>query len=253
MSHFILLTNDDSIFSPGIKVLEKYLKNIGDIMVVAPDREKSAVSFGLTTTQPLRVNKVDETHYAISGTPVDCVYMATKIIIEKKPDIVISGINLGANLGEDTIYSGTVAGAFQSSLLGIPAIAISAIEDGNGGYDLESAGKIIADIAKYILDNPLPEGKILSINVPPSPKGIKIARLGHKRYDAEIVKKSDPRGREYYWIGPGNITTFGSDNSDVNVIKEGYASVVPLSLNFFDNELYDELKGKENEFFKEMV
>jgi 5'-nucleotidase len=179
--------------------------------------------------------------------------MATKIIIEKKPDIVISGINLGANLGEDTIYSGTVAGAFQSSLLGIPAIAISAIEDGNGGYDLESAGKIIADIAKYILDNPLPEGKILSISVPPSPKGIKLARLGHKRYDAEIVKKSDPRGREYYWIGPGNITTFGSDNSDVNVIKEGYASVVPLSLNFFDNELYDELKGKENEFFKEMV
>ncbi len=253
LNRFILLTNDDSIFSPGIIALENYLKELGDILVVAPDREKSAVSFGLTTTSPLRINKVDKSHYAINGTPVDCVYMATKIIAKRKPDIVVSGINLGANLGEDTIYSGTVAGAFQASLLGIPSIAISSIENKDRKYDLESAGDIINKIVRYIFKNPLPEGKILSINVPRSPNGVKITHLGHKRYEAEITKNRDPRGREYYWIGPGKITTFGSNDSDVNVVKNGYASVTPLSLNFSDEQLYTELKEKENEIFKTMV
>jgi len=253
MKKRILITNDDSIFSEGIKKLEEGIKDLGEVFVVAPDREKSAVSFGITTTAPLRINRIDKHHYAISGTPVDCVYLATKVLLKEKPDIVISGINHGANLGEDTIYSGTVAGAFQASLLGIQAIAISVIEGADNKYDFNLAVNILKKIISFLQKSPLPEGNILSINVPYKAKGIKLTKLGHKRYDAEVIEKSDPRGHKYYWIGPGKITVFGEDSSDVKAIENGYVSVTPLSLNFFDNNLYDLLKDKENEIFEKMV
>ena len=253
MKRKILITNDDSIFAEGIKRLEQGLKEFGSVYTVAPDREKSAVSFGITTNSPLRISRVDEFHYAISGTPVDCVYLATKVLLKEKPDIVISGINHGANIGEDTIYSGTVAGAFQASLLGIQAIAVSVIENKDNIYDFESAIKVSKSIVKFLLNNPLPEGTILSINVPFKPKGVKLTKLGHKRYDAEVIEKMDPRGNKYYWIGPGKITVFGEDSTDVKAVESGYISVTPLSLNFFNDELYGFLKEKENEIFKEMV
>jgi len=248
----ILITNDDSIFSSGIKALEDCLKDFGTVYVVAPDREKSAISFALTTNEPLRIEKVDELHYAVTGTPVDCVYLATKVIIKKKPDLVVSGINHGANLGEDTIYSGTVGGAFQASLLGFQSIAVSAIENEKREYDFNYASKIIRSVSKYLLENPLGEGKILSINVPYNPKGARITKLGHKRYDAEVVKKIDPRGGEYFWIGAGRISTFGREDSDVNAIENNYVSITPLSLDFSNNNLFDKLKNAENEIFKDL-
>ncbi len=249
----IVITNDDSIFSDGIRALEEELKKLGEVFVVAPDREKSAVSFGITTNEPLRIIEIDKNHYAVTGTPVDCVYLAVKVILDEKPDLLISGINHGANLGEDTIYSGTVAGAFQASLLGIRAFAVSSIENSEGDYDLESAVRISLEFAKYLLNQPPVEGKIFSINVPYSPKGVRFAKLGHKRYEAEIKEILDPRGNKFYWIGPGKILTFGESDSDVKLIESGYASVVPLYLNFSDGDEFKRLKGKENEIFKEMV
>ena len=189
----ILLTNDDSIFSPGLKALEEALSGLGDLYVVAPDTEKSAVSFTLTIQQPLRVNRLDQRHFAVSGTPTDCAYLGIKTLLPKRPDFVVSGINLGANLGEDTIYSGTVAGAFQSSLLGVPALAVSAIENREGEYDFTAASRIVRKLIPFLLDHPLEEGKILSVNVPFRPKGVLFSKLGHKRYDSEIVEKVDPR------------------------------------------------------------
>ncbi len=249
----IVLTNDDSIFSEGIRILEEELKKIGEVFVVAPDREKSAVSFGITTNAPLKVVKVDSNHYAVTGTPVDCVYLAVKVILDEKPDLLISGINLGANLGEDTIYSGTVAGAFQASLLGIRAFAISSIENGDGDYDLMSSAKIAREFSEFLIREPVLEGRIYSINVPYSPKGIRFSKLGHKRYEAELKEIVDPRGNKYYWIGPGKVLTFGDKDSDVRVVEEGYASVVPLYLNFSDEAEFERLKGKEDEIFKKMV
>lgn len=243
----ILLTNDDSIFSPGLKALEEALSGLGDLYVVAPDTEKSAVSFTLTIQQPLRVNRLDQRHFAVSGTPTDCAYLGIKTLLPKRPDFVVSGINLGANLGEDTIYSGTVAGAFQSSLLGVPALAVSAIENREGEYDFTAASRIVRKLIPFLLDHPLEEGKILSVNVPFRPKGVLFSKLGHKRYDSEIVEKVDPRGKPYYWIGPGHIRTFGEEESDVKTVEKGYASVAPLSLDFCDERLYEGLKkGEEN-------
>ncbi len=253
MKKNILITNDDSIFAEGIKRLENGVKEFGNVYTVAPDREKSAVSFSITTNSPLRISKVDDYHYAVSGTPVDCVYLATKVLLKEKPNIVISGINHGPNVGEDTIYSGTVAGAFQASLLGIQAIAISVIDNQEGEYDFDSAVKVLKELIPFLLDNPLPEGNILSINVPYSPKGVKFTKLGHKRYDAEVIEKQDPRGNKYYWIGPGKITTFGENESDVKAVENGFVSITPLSLNFFDSNLYKILKERENEIFKKMV
>ncbi len=249
----ILLTNDDSVFSEGIRVLERELESIGEVFVVAPDREKSAVSFGITTNAPLSVVEIDTHHFAITGTPVDCVYIAYKKILREKPDIVISGINHGANLGEDTIYSGTVAGAFQASLLGIKAFAISSIEGSDGQFDLSSAAKIAKAFVEFLINQPVNEGEIFSINVPYSPKGVKFARLGHKRYDAELKEITDPRGRKFYWIGPGKVLTFGEPDSDVKLVENGYASVVPLKLNFFDEERFLRLKRKAYEIFKKAL
>ncbi len=226
----ILLTNDDGLYAEGISVLSEELTNLGQIYIVAPDQEKSASSLALTLHHPLRVKPVKNNRYAVSGTPADCVYLAVQKFLPRLPDLIISGINHGPNLGQqDTSYSGTVAGAKQGAFLDIPSMAVSLIPDKEGCFFFAAAAKIVHTLARNILENSLPQGIFLNINIPSPPwKGIKIAKLGQKRYNPRVIEKEDPRGRLYYWIGTGNPKAIGDKDSDVMVIKKGYITVTPL-------------------------
>ena len=226
----ILLTNDDGFYAEGISVLFDELKNLGEVFIIAPDQEKSASSLALTLHHPLRVKQVKQNVYAVSGTPADCVYLAVQKFLPRLPDLLISGINHGPNLGQqDTSYSGTVAGAKQGAFLDITSIAVSLISDKDGHFFFETAAKIVHALARKILENSLPQGMFLNVNIPSPPlKGIKIAHLGQKRYNPRVIEKKDPRGRLYYWIGTGNPKAIGEENSDVMVIQEGYMTLTPL-------------------------
>ena len=226
----ILLTNDDGFFSAGLEALEQEMRNLGEVYITAPDRERSAASLSLTLHSPLRVKKIRDRVFAVDGTPTDCVYMAVQKLCPRKPDILISGINPGPNLGQqDIAYSGTVAGAIQGSFLKIPSIAVSLMHGPDKNFDFALAAHLAYKIARSILNNPLPEGITLNINIPPSPvKGIRLAKLGEKRYNPEITARIDPRNRTYFWIGTGTPRAIGDGDSDVKIIKEGYATVTPL-------------------------
>jgi 5'-nucleotidase len=226
----ILLTNDDGFFSEGLEILAQALKPLAQVYIVAPDREKSATSLALSLHRPLRVKKVRTNIYAIDGTPADCVYMAVQKLLPRKPDLLISGPNPGPNLGQqDTAYSGTVAGAIQGTFLQIPSVALSILHDTEKNFHYDHAIKIAVVLIKKILKIPPKEGITLNINIPPPPvKGIKVVKLGQKRYNPEIIEKTDPRNRTYFWIGTGQPRAIGEKNSDVMVIKEGYITVTPL-------------------------
>jgi 5'-nucleotidase len=226
----VLLTNDDGFFSEGLEVLARKLKSLALVYIVAPDREKSATSLALSLHKPLRVKEVRKNIYAIDGTPADCVYMAVQKLLPRKPDLLISGPNPGPNLGQqDTAYSGTVAGAIQGTFLQIPSVALSILHDAEKNFHYDHAIKIAFVLIKQILKTPPEAGITLNINIPPPPvKGIKVVKLGQKRYNPEIIEKTDPRNRTYFWIGTGQPTAIGDNYSDVNVIKEGYVTVTPL-------------------------
>lgn len=235
----ILLTNDDGFYSEGIEALSRHLEILGEIFVVAPDRERSATSLSLTLHHPLRVKKIRQNVFAVDGTPADCVYLALQKFLPRKPDLLISGINAGPNLGQQDIsYSGTVAGAIQGTFLKIPSIAVSLLPDERHRYSFDRPAGIVTLIARNLLKTKLPEGVTLNINIPPPPiKGIKIAKLGQKRYSPEIIIKKDPRKNAYYWIGTGKPRPEGGRDSDVMVVKKGYISVTPLHANSTDFEL----------------
>lgn len=226
----ILVTNDDGFFSEGLEGLARALNAIAQVYIVAPDREKSATSLALSLHRPLRIKKVRKNVYAVDGTPADCVYMAVQKLLPRKPDLLISGPNPGPNLGQqDTAYSGTVAGALQGTFLQIPSIALSILHDEEKNFHYEDAIQIAIVLIKNILKNPPGEGITLNINIPPPPiKGIKVVKLGQKRYNPEIIEKTDPRNRTYFWIGTGQPKAIGDKNSDVMVIKEGHITVTPL-------------------------
>jgi 5'-nucleotidase len=240
----ILLTNDDGFFSPGIEALAQHLERQAQIYVVAPDQERSATSLALNLHRPLRVKNIKENIYAVDGTPADCVYLAIQKILPRKPDLLISGINPGPNLGQQDIsYSGTVAGALQGSFLQIPSMAVSVLHDARGEFHYDTAVKICLFLMNKILNNSLPRDIALNINIPPPPiKGIKFAKLGQKRYNPEISERQDPRNRIYYWIGTGNPKAVGDSDSDVMVIKEGYVTITPLHKDLTD---YKVLKDRE--------
>lgn len=230
MKPLIFLTNDDGFFAEGIEALSRNLKDLGRIYVVAPDRERSTTSLSLTLRRPLRVKKIKTNTYAVDGTPADCVYIALKKLLPQKPSLLISGINKGPNLGQQDIsYSGTVAAAIQGTFLQIPSMAVSLLSDKNHQYSYDFSAKIVKSIVMKLLENKLPEKMTLNINFPPPPfKGIKLTKLGQKRYNPEVIEKKDPRKDSYYWIGPGNPKAEGAKNSDVMVVKEGYISITPL-------------------------
>jgi len=234
----ILLTNDDGFYSEGIQVLKNKLKREADVTIVAPDSEKSATSLALTLHHPLRVKKIDPNTYAVTGTPADCITIAVQNILPFKPDLIISGMNPGPNLGQqDTSYSGTVAGAVQGTFLGIPSLAVSILPDKNGNFSFEFSAEFIMSLSKQLISAPLPEGITLNINIPSPPvKGVKISKLGQKRYHPEIICKKDPRGRDYYWIGTGTPKAVGDANSDVHVIQQGYITLTPLHKDTTDHK-----------------
>ncbi len=226
----ILITNDDGIHSEGIKVLEEALQEIGDVYVVAPESEMSGASHSLTLSRPLRIRQIDERHWTVDGTPTDCVTFAINRILspDKLPHICASGINHGANLGDDATYSGTVAGAMESTILGIPGIAFSLVA--NRHHDFTEAAKVAGKLMRKAIEEGLPNGTLLNVNVPKGvPKGVRVTKQGFKNAKPIISEHTDPRGKFYYWIGEER-SGFHADEggTDFEAIDEGYVSVTPM-------------------------
>jgi len=238
LSPLILLTNDDGFFAEGIQALFRGLKDLGRLFIVAPDREKSASSLALSLRQPLRVQRIKSNVYAVDGTPADCIYLAMKRFLPRTPDLIVSGMNPGPNLGQqDVSYSGTVSAAVQGTFFQVPSIAVSLIADQDGDFHYREGARLVHRIAKFLMKHRLPEGITLNINIPPPPlKGVKITKVGIKRYVPEIIEKKDPRGNSYYWIGRGNPKIIGSKDSDVLAAHEGYMTITPLRIDLTDDE-----------------
>ncbi|MEE8299228.1 MAG: 5'/3'-nucleotidase SurE [Thermodesulfobacteriota bacterium] len=246
MSKRILISNDDGINSEGLHKLHEILKTLGEVYVVAPDRDQSAVSHSLTLYRPLRLDKISDFVYTVDGTPTDCVNLAINgILRDKKPDLVVSGINKGENVGDDITYSGTVSAAMEGTLLGIPSIALSLV--GRSDFNFDYALYHSELIAKYVLENKLPEDTLLNVNIPNLPgeqiKGIMITRQGKRLYDNPIVEKVDPRGKKYYWIGGDELGFLDIEGSDIMAVKEGYVSVTPIGLDLTNYGHIDKLRS----------
>jgi 5'-nucleotidase len=238
----ILLTNDDGFYADGIRALFENLQDMGDVYIVAPDREQSATSLSLTLHHPLRVKQVRDKVFAADGTPTDCIYLAVQKLLPRRPDLIVSGINRGPNLGQqDIAYSGTVGGAVQGTFLQICSLAVSHLPDEEGKCHFDFCARVTKALSRRFLEQPLPENVTLNVNIPAPPAaGIRPAKLGQKRYHPEIVIKTDPRGRDYYWIGTGTPKAIGGPGSDVQLIKKGYVTVTPIHR---DLTVYPLLKG----------
>jgi 5'/3'-nucleotidase len=241
-----LCSNDDGILAYGLECLVRAAKQIGDVTVVAPDREQSATSHSLTLHHPLRAIQRGENRYQVDGTPTDCVMLALEMLMPEKPDFVLSGINHGQNMGEDVLYSGTVAAAMEGLALGIRSIAIS-----YAGRDffadssrLEELVQVLVPLLEHITGlKDLPADTLLNINIPPvrpaDIKGVKLTRLGRRVYSNSIRPMQDPWGRPIYWIGGGEVTWAGDDRSDFQAIRDGYVSVTPLHLDLTHHARFD--------------
>lgn len=241
----ILISNDDGINSEGLHKLHETLKELGEVFVVAPDRDQSAVSHSLSLYRPLRIEQISDNVYTVDGTPTDCINIAVNgILKENKPDIVVSGINKGENLGDDITYSGTVSAAMEGALLGVPSVAVSLATKANFNFD--AAAYYAKLIAGYVLSSNLPADTILNVNIPPLPreeiKGILVTRQGKRVYGEPIVEKVDPRGKKYYWIGGYELGSVDIENSDIAAVKLGYVSVTPISLDLTDYGFLDRLR-----------
>jgi len=234
----ILLTNDDGFFAEGIQALFRELKDLGRLFIVAPDREKSASSLSLSLRQPLRVQRIRSNIYSVEGTPADCIYLAMKKFLPRTPDLLVSGMNPGPNLGQqDVSYSGTVSAAVQGTFFQVPSMAVSLIADRDGDFHFREAARIVHRLAEFLLQHRLPEGITLSVNIPPPPlKGIKVTKVGIKRYEPDIIEKKDPRENSYYWIGRGNPKIIGDDETDVRAAQKGFITVTPLRIDLTDYE-----------------
>jgi 5'-nucleotidase len=227
MPPLILVTNDDGVHAPGIKALAAALDACGDVYTVAPDREVSACAQSLTLKHPLRVETVSERVFAVDGTPADCVNLAIVKVLPRRPDLVVSGINRGPNLGEDVFYSGTVGGAREGSFFGVPAIAVSLVARAEADYS--AAAAFAARLAAQVLEKGLPERTILNVNVPSErPGGAVITVQGRRQHEGTVLEGLDPRRRTYYWIEEGKDQWATDDMSDIHAIRQGLISVTPL-------------------------
>lgn len=233
----ILVTNDDGVFAPGIKALAAGLASLGEVVVVAPDREQSASSHALTLQHPLRVHQLEPAVWSVTGTPTDSVLVAVHALLEQNPpDLVVSGINAGQNMGDDVTYSGTVSAAFEGTLLGVPSLAVSlaSVED---PLDFAAAAVWAARVARVVIERGLPPRTLLNVNIPPGPlagiRGLRLTRLGHRVYRETIRAQVDPRGRPYYWVG-GYAEWEPQESTDIQAIRDGYVSVTPLNLDLTD-------------------
>lgn len=224
----ILLSNDDGINAEGIRVLAEALRKFATVTVVAPDRNRSAASSSLTLVEPLRPLKLPNGDYCINGTPADCVHLAVNGFLSGQIDLVVSGINIGANLGDDVIYSGTVAAALEGRHLGLPSIAVSLV----GRRHFDTAAQVVADIIPKLYAEMLEKREIINVNVPDVPyealKGMKVTHLGYRTSASEMVKQVDPRGESIYWIGAAGLPEYASEGTDFHAVKNGYVSLTPI-------------------------
>jgi 5'-nucleotidase len=239
----ILVTNDDGIHAEGIVALAAALERLGEVYVVAPAHEMSAASHSLTLVRPLRLDQLAERRWSVDGTPTDCVTIAlVHLLKDLKPDIVLSGINRGPNLGDDTTYSGTVAGALEGSIHGLPAIAVSLAT--RHDHDYTHAAEFSAMLAAKVLADGLPKGTLLSINVPPGPvAGARITRQGIKAVSPKVIEGTDPRNRKYYWIGDDGATWDNDEGTDYEAIANGLVSITPLRNDLTDYRVLEELRS----------
>ena len=225
----VLLTNDDGIFARGLAALAEALADLGEVYVVAPDREQNAVGHALTLHRPLRVDRVGDRRFAVNGTPSDCVNLGVLGLLPCVPSLVVSGINHGSNLGDDVTYSGTVSAAMEGTLLGVPSLAVSLVDPENGSFD--EAARVARLTAARVLVEGLPPKTLLNVNIPSGAvNGIRLTRLGQRVYKEKVVEEVDPRGRTYYWIGAGPPIWEDREATDIAAVRDGYASVTPLHL-----------------------
>ena len=223
----LLVTNDDGIHAAGLAALSAALEDLGEVHVVAPEREQSACGHALTLHRPLRVQRFSERRHSVNGTPSDCVNLGVLGFLPERPVLVVSGVNHGSNLGDDVTYSGTVSAAMEGTLLGVPSIAVSLVE----GEEFAQAVRVARQVVMRVLVSGLPPMTLLNVNVPAGvPKGVRLTRLGHRVYSGKIVEQADPRGRPHYWIGAGPPAWEALDGTDMGAVHEGHASVTPLHL-----------------------
>jgi 5'-nucleotidase len=231
----ILVTNDDGHSSPGIHALAHALASLGEVTIVAPETEASAVGHALTLRRPLRLEKIDTRVYSVDGTPTDCINIAIDEVLEGKPDLVVSGINKGLNIGDDVTYSGTVAGALEGALLGYPAIAVS-LQFTHGKWDFGPAARVAAALAKGILKKPLPARTFLNINVPNGPiRGVRTTVQAKRNHITKVAQRLDPRKKPYFWIEEAEDDWEPLEQSDHRAIQEGWVSVTPLQPDLTDH------------------
>ena len=240
----ILISNDDGVHAPGIEALATHLATMADCQVVAPDRNCSGASNSLTLTNPLRINRLEKGYISVNGTPTDCVHLAIRELYENEPDLVVSGINAGANLGDDTLYSGTVAAAMEGRFLGLPAIAISLV--GRQLQHYQTAAHYAGLIVKGLRQWPLAADQILNVNVPDLPihdiQGIKVTRLGSRHKAEGMVRTQDPAGREIFWLGPPGEQQDAGEGTDFDAIANGFVSMTPLTVDLTSHRQIEQLQ-----------
>jgi 5'-nucleotidase len=246
----ILVTNDDGVHSPGLLALFNAMKNLGNAYIIAPDRERSAVSHALTLHRPLKAEELRDHVFSINGTPTDCVAVGINKILPEKPACVVSGINKGANLGDDITYSGTVSAAIESTIMGIPACAVSLVitKENASTLHFDTASLIAAEVTKYILEYSLPYDTLLNVNVPnirlQDIRGMKLTRQGKRIYDGSIQETYDPNGEKHYWIGGGQPFWEHGEDTDIKAIQDNHVSVNPLHLDLTNYEALKFLKQR---------
>jgi 5'-nucleotidase len=239
----ILLSNDDGYFAPGLAALAEALQDLGEIIVVAPERDRSGASNSLTLDRPLSLRKAANGFYFVNGTPTDCVHLAVTGMFEHLPDMVVSGINHGANMGDDTIYSGTVAAATEGFLLGVPSIAVSLVS--KSASDFSSAARVTRALVERCQRKPLRQPTLLNVNIPDRRyedlRGLQVTRLG-KRHKAEaVVRDTTPRGEAVFWIGPAGEAADAGAGTDFHAVAEGFVSVTPLQMDLTHNGMMNSI------------
>ncbi len=241
----VLLSNDDGVHAAGLRALAAAFADGDEVWVVAPDREQSASSHSISLHRPLRVSELAPRWYAVDGTPTDAVYMGLNLVLKRaRPDVVVSGVNHGPNLANDVHYSGTVAAAMEGALLGVPSIAVSLAS--SPPHDFAHAARFAAALARRLAEKGPPAAMLLNVNVPPGPvRGFRFTKLGRRTYGSEVVEKTDPRGRKYYWIGgEGSVENADIPGSDCNcVLQDRLASVTPIQLESTHEAALEELRG----------
>ena len=239
----ILVANDDGITSGALYLLKQELQDLGRVFIVAPDRDQSATSHSLTLYRPMRIDRPEPDVFAVDGTPTDCVLIAAHGLIDEKIDLVVSGVNRGPNMGDDVFYSGTVAAAIEGAMQGVPGVAVSLAASGRA--DFQYACQFTRRLVGTVLERGLPPKCVLNVNVPQlrddEIKGVKVTRLGKRKYHDSLIERTDPRGRAYYWIGGDAPVWEPEEGTDFTAVDQGYVSVTPLHLDLTDTSLLNAL------------